>query len=60
MASDEAGKKMLETGQQLLPDYMPLIMKKLEASRAHDVGAATGIMFGKLRPISQKFKAAMF
>lgn len=59
VVSDEAGKKMLETEQQLLRDYMPLVMQMMEASRAYDVDAATGIMFGKLRPISQKLKSAM-
>ena len=57
--NDETGKKMLATEQELLRAYMPLVAQMMEASRAYDVDAATNIMFGKLRPISQKLQLAL-
>ena len=59
VVGDESGQKMLATEQELLRAYMPLVAQMMEASRAYDVDAATGIMFGKLRPISQKLQLAL-
>jgi len=59
LVSDDEGKKMLATEQELLRAYMPLAVQMMEASRAYDVDSATGILFGKLRPISQKLKGAI-
>ena len=59
VVNDETGKKMLATEQELLRAYMPLVAQMMEASRAYDVDAATSIMFGKLRPISQKLQLAL-
>lgn len=59
VVNDEAGKKLLATEQELLRTYMPLVAQMMEASRAYDVDAATNIMFGKLRPISQKLQLAL-
>lgn len=59
LVSDEAEKKMLATEKQLLGEYMPLVTQMMEASRAYDVDAASALMFGKLRPVSQKLKEAL-
>jgi methyl-accepting chemotaxis protein len=59
VVGDDEGKKMLATEQQLLGDYMQQVKPMMAASRDYDVDAATGIMFGKLRPISQNLKLAM-
>jgi methyl-accepting chemotaxis protein len=59
VVGDDEGKKMLATEQQLLGDYMQQVKPMMAASRDYDVDAATGIMFGKLRPISEKLKLAM-
>jgi methyl-accepting chemotaxis protein len=59
VVGDDEGKKMLATEQQLLGDYMQQVKPMMAASRDYDVDAATGIMFGKLRPISEKLKQAM-
>lgn len=59
VVGDDEGKKMLATEQQLLRDYMQQVKPMMAASRDYDIDAATGIMFGKLRPISQNLKAAM-
>ncbi len=59
LVSDEVEKKMLTTERQLLGEYMPLVTQMMEASRAYDVDAASALMFGKLRPASQKLKEAL-
>lgn len=59
LVSDDAEKKMLATEKQLLGEYMPLVNQMMEASRAYDVDAASALMFGKLRPVSQKLKEAL-
>ncbi len=59
LVSDDAEKKMLATEKQLLGEYMPLVTQMMEASRAYDVDAASALMFGKLRPVSQKLKEAL-
>ncbi|WP_263772902.1 methyl-accepting chemotaxis protein [Propionivibrio soli] len=59
LVDDEEGKKMLATEQSLLKSYMPVAQQMMEASRAYDVDAATLLMFGKLRPISQQLKKVM-
>lgn len=59
LIDDETEKQMLATEKQLLGEYMPLVTQMMEASRAYDVDAASALMFGKLRPVSQKLKAAL-
>ena len=59
LVNDETEKKMLATEKQLLSEYMPLVTQMMEASRAYDVDAASALMFGKLRPVSQKLKEAL-
>lgn len=59
LVDDETEKKMLATEKQLLDEYMPLVTQMMEASRAYDVDAASALMFGKLRPASQKLKEAL-
>ncbi len=59
VVSDDEGKKMLATEQELLRAYMPLAAQMMESSRAYDVDAASALLFGKLRPISQKLKLAI-
>lgn len=59
LVNDDAEKKMLATEKQLLGEYMPLVTQMMEASRAYDVDAASALMFGKLRPVSQKLKEAL-
>ena len=56
---DETEKKLLTTEKQLLGEYMPLVTQMMEASRNYDVDAASALMFGKLRPVSQKLKEAL-
>ena len=56
---DETEKKLLATEKQLLGEYMPLVTQMMEASRNYDVDAASALMFGKLRPVSQKLKEAL-
>ena len=57
IVSDEEGKKMLAQEQKLLQDYIPVAHQMMESSRGYDVDAATSLLFGKLRPISQSVTA---
>ena len=59
LVKDAEGRKMLATEQELLRAYMPLAKDMMAASRDYNVDIATATMFDKLRPISQKLKAAM-
>jgi len=59
LVTDEAEKQFLATEKQLLGEYMPLVTQMMEASRNYDVDAASALMFGKLRPVSQKLKEAL-